>query len=109
MARKILEGTKDKPVAVVGRGEIMFSSRLLPGGRQANDRELLALARDIVLCCNKAANDGCDTAQQKSLEQIGFSLRELSLAVPQLKELKLLEGRDARRADETLKRAAISI
>lgn len=97
MVRRVLEGAKDKPVAVVGRGEIMFISRLLLAGRQVNDRELLALARDIVLCCNKAAVDGCDTPKQNSLEQIGFSLRELSLAAPQLKEvkeLKLLEGRE---------------
>ena len=29
MVRKVLEGAKDKPVVVVGRGEIMFISRLL--------------------------------------------------------------------------------
>ena len=106
MVRKVLEGAKDKPVVVVGRGEIMFISRLLLAGRPSNDQELLNLARDIVLCCNKAAHDGYDTPQQTSLEQIGFSLRELSLAVPQLKELKLLTGRDAERADDMLKKAA---
>ena len=94
MVRRVLEGAKDKPVVVVGRGEIMFISRLLLPGRQVTDRELLALARDIVLCCNKTAVDGYDTPKQNSLEQIGFSLRELSLAAPQLKELKFLEGRE---------------
>jgi hypothetical protein len=105
MVRKVLDGAKDRPVVVVGRGEIMLISRLLLAGRQSDDKDLLTLARDIVLSCNKAAVDGYDTPQQNSLEQIGFSLRELSLAVPRLKELKLIEGRDAERADETLKRA----
>ncbi|MCY3018808.1 MAG: hypothetical protein NTW87_07245 [Planctomycetota bacterium] len=105
MVRNVLAGTMDKKIAVVGRGEIMFISRLLLAGRQSNDAELLELAKKIVLCCNKAAVDGYDTPQQNSLEQIGFSLRELSLAVPQLRELKLIEGIEAERADETLKRA----
>jgi hypothetical protein len=105
MVRKVLDGAKDKTVTVVGRGEIMIISRLLLAGRQTNDKELLALAKDIVLSCNKAVVDGYDTPQQVSLEQVAFSLRELSLAVPQLKEMKLLEGSDAERADETMKRA----
>ncbi len=105
MVRKVLDGTKDKPIVGVGRGEITLISRVLLAGRKSNDQELLTLARDIVLACNKAALDGYDTPQENSLEQIGYSLRELALAVPQLKELKLIEGRDAERADETLKHA----
>ena len=106
MVRKVLDGAKDKPVTVVGRGEIMMISRLLLAGKDSNDQELLPLARDIVLACNKAALDGYDTPEKTSLEQEGFALRELALAVPQLKALKLLEGRDAERADEMLKKAA---
>jgi hypothetical protein len=105
MVRKVLDGTKDKPVVVVGRMEISIASRLLLAGRPTNDKELLTLARDIVLSCNKAALDGYDTPQETSLEQIAFAMHEFALAVPQLKELKLLEGRDAERADETMKRA----
>ena len=106
MVRRVLDGAKDKPVTVVGRGEIMMISRLLLAGKDSNDQELLPLARDIVLACNKAALDGYDTPNLTSLEQEGFALRELALAVPQLKALKLLEGRDAERADEMLKKAA---
>lgn len=105
MVRLVLAGKSDSKIVVVGRGEIMFVSRLLVAGRLTNDTELLGLAKDIALACNKAANDGYDTPQQNSIEQIGFALRELSLAVPQLKELKLIAGRDAERTDETLKRA----
>lgn len=105
MVRKVLGDTKDKPVVVVGRMEISIASRLLLAGRQTNDKELLTLARDIVLSCNKAALDGYDTPQETSLEQIAFAMHEFALAVPQLKALKLLEGRDAERADETMKRA----
>ena len=105
MVRKVLDGTKDKPIVGVGRGEISLISRILLAARKSKDQELLTLARDIVLACNKAALDGYDTPQQNSLEQIGYSLRELALAVPQLKELKLIEGRDAERADEMLKHA----
>ena len=105
MVRKVLGDTKDKPVVVVGRMEISIASRLLLAGRPTNDKELLTLARDIVLSCNKAALDGYDTPQETSLEQIAFAMHEFALAVPQLKELKLLEGRDAERADETMKRA----
>lgn len=105
MVAKVLNAKPGQPVVVTGRGEISFVSRLLLAGRPTNDRELLGLARDIMLACNKAAVDGYDTPQQNSLEQIGYSLRELALALPQLKELKLIEGRDAERADETLKRA----
>jgi hypothetical protein len=71
MVRKVLDGAKDKPVTGVGRGEITLISRVLLAGRKSNDQELLTLARDIVLVCNKAARDGYDTPQQKSLEQIG--------------------------------------
>ena len=106
MVRKVLDGTKDKPIVGVGRGEITLISRVLLAGRKSNDQELLTLARDIVLACNKAALDGYDTPQENSLEQIGYSLRELALAVPQLKELKLIEGHDAERTDEMLKKAA---
>lgn len=106
MVSKVLGGSKDGKIAVLGRGEIMIISQLLLAGRQNNDAEMLGLARDIVLACNKAALDGYDTPELTSLEQIGFSLRELGLAVPQLKELKLLTGTDASRADETLKKAA---
>ena len=106
MVSKVLEGAKDKPITVVGRGEIMMISRLLLAGKDSNDQELLPLARDIVLACNKAALEGYDTPEKTSLEQEGFALRELALAVPQLKALKLLEGRDAERADEMLKKAA---
>ena len=105
MVRMVLAGKPDGTIAVVGRGEIMFVSRLLVAGRLTNDTELLGLAKDIALACNKVANDGYDTPQQFSIEQIGFALRELSLAVPQLKELKLIAGRDAERTDETLKKA----
>ncbi|MEI7729620.1 MAG: hypothetical protein WCO56_08600 [Verrucomicrobiota bacterium] len=104
--KKVLTSTKDGKIAVIGRGEIMLISQLLLAGRPTNDAELLGLARDLVLACNKAALDGYDTPQLNSLEQIGFSLRELALAVPQLKELKLLTERDGQRADETLKKAA---
>lgn len=106
MVRKVLDGSKDGKIAIVGRGEIMLISQLLLAGRQNHDAELLGLARDVVLACNKAALDGYDTPELNSLEQIGFSLRELGLAVPQLKELKLLTGTDASRTDETLKKAA---
>jgi hypothetical protein len=102
----ILDGTKDGQIAILGRGEIMLISQMLLAGRQSKDAEFLNLARDVVLACNKIALDGYDTPQQTSLEQIGFSLREVALAVPQLKELKLLTGRDAERADEMLKKAA---
>jgi hypothetical protein len=105
MVKSVLAGSKDPKVHIVGRGEIMLISQLLLAGRQDNQAELLQLALDLVLACNKAALDGYDTPQLNSLEQIGFSLRELSLAVPQLKELKLLTGQDAQRADETLKKA----
>lgn len=104
--RHVLDGTKDKKIAVLGRGEIMLISQMLLAGRQSNDAEFLHLARDVVLACNKAALDGYDTPQFNGLEQIGFSLRELALAVPQLKELKLLTGHAAERADEMLKKAA---
>ena len=106
MVRKVLAGSKGGKIVGVGRGEIMLISQLLLAGRQNNDAELLGLARDVVLACNKAALDGYDSPELNSLEQIGFSLRELGLAVPQLKELKLLTGTDASRADETLKKAA---
>jgi hypothetical protein len=102
----VLDGSKDKKIATLGRGEIMLISQMLLAGRQSNDAEFLNLARDVVLACNKVALDGYDTPQLNGLEQIGFSLRELALAVPQLKELKLLTGRDAQRADEMLKKAA---
>ena len=102
----VLDGTKDKKIAVLGRGEIMLISQMLLAGRQSNDAEFLNLARDVVRACNKCALDGYDTPQFNGLEQIGFSLREVALAVPQLKELKLLTGRDAERADEMLKKAA---
>lgn len=102
----VLEGSKDKKIAILGRGEIMLISQMLLAGRQAKDAEFLNLARDVVLACNKVALDGNDTPQLNGLEQIGFSLRELALAVPQLKELKLLTGRAAQRADEMLKKAA---
>ena len=49
MVRAVLAGTKDGKIAVVGRGEIMFVSRLLVAGRLTNDTELLGLAKDIVL------------------------------------------------------------
>ena len=104
--KNVLAGSKDGKIVILGRGEIMLISQLLLAGRQSNDAELLSLARDLVLAANKAALDGYDTPKLNSLEQIGFSLRELTLAVPQLKELKLLTGRDAERADETLKKAA---
>jgi len=104
--KKVLAGSKEDKINIVGRGEIMLISQLLLAGRPTHDAELLGLARDLVLACNKAALDGYDTPQLTSLEQIGFSLRELGLAVPQLKELKLLTGRDAQRADEMLKQAA---
>jgi hypothetical protein len=104
--KNVLAGSKDGKIAILGRGEIMLISQLLLAGRQARDAELLGLARDLVLACNKVAVDGYDTPQWNSLEQIGFSLRELALAVPQLGELNLLRGSDAQRADETLKRAA---
>ena len=106
MVRKVLDGSKDGKIVGVGRGEIMLISQLLLAGRQSNDAELLGLARDVVLACNKAALDGYDSPELNSLEQIGFSLRELGLAVPQLKELQLLTGTDASRADETLKKSA---
>ena len=104
--QRVLDGAKDKKIAGLGRGEIMLISQMLLAGRQSHDAEFLNLARDVVLACNKCALDGYDTPQQNSLEQIGFSLRELALAVPQLKTLKLLAGRDAERADEMLKKAA---
>ena len=104
--QRVLDGAKDKKIAGLGRGEIMLISQMLLAGRQSHDAEFLNLARDVVLACNKCSLDGYDTPQQNSLEQIGFSLRELALAVPQLKELKLLMGRDAERADEMLKKAA---
>ncbi len=104
--KHVLEGARDGKIAVIGRGEIMLISQLLLAGRQTNDAEFLGLARDLALACNKAALDGYDTPQLNSLEQIGFSLRELALAVPQLKALKLLTPRDAQRADETLRKAA---
>jgi hypothetical protein len=104
--QRVLDGAKDGRIAGLGRGEIMLISRMLLAGRSANDAEFLHLARDVVLACNKVALDGYDTPQRNGLEQIGFSLRELALAVPQLQELKLLTGRDAERADEMLKKAA---
>jgi hypothetical protein len=102
----VLAGSQDGKTGILGRGEIMLISQMLLAGRQTQDAELLGLARDVVLACNKVALDGYDTPQFTGLEQIGFSLRELALAVPQLKELKLLTGRDAERADEMLKKAA---
>lgn len=105
MVAKVLAAQPGQPIVGTGRGEISFVSRLLLAGRPTRDPELLGLARDIVLTCNRVAVDGYDTPQQNNLEQVGYSLRELSLAVSQLKELKLLEGPDAARADETLKRA----
>jgi len=104
--KNVLTGSKDGKIAILGRGEIMLISQLLLAGRPTHDAELLGLARDLVLACNKVAVDGYDTPQGTSLEQIGFSLRELALAVPQLKELKLLPERDAQRADQMLKKAA---
>ena len=104
--KHVLEGAKDGKIVVIGRGEIMLISQLLLAGRKTQDAEFLDLARDLALACNKAALDGYDTPQHTSLEQIGFSLRELAMAVPELKELKLLPPRDAQRADETLRRAA---
>jgi hypothetical protein len=104
--KNVLAGSKDGKIAILGRGEIMLISQLLLAGRQARDAELLGLARELVLACNKVAIDGYDTPKLNSLEQIGFSLRELALAVPQLKESKLLTPGDTQRADETLKRAA---
>ena len=103
---KVLEGTNDKKISILGRGEIMLISQMLLAGRQSNDAEFLNLARDVVLACNKVALDGYDLPKFPGLEQIGFSLRELALAIPQLKEMKLLTGHDAERADEMLRRAA---
>ena len=90
--KNVLDGSKDGKIAVLGRGEIMLISQLLLAGRQTHDAELLGLARDLVLACNKVAVDGYDTPQLNSLEQIGFSLRELALAVPQLKEAEALDA-----------------
>lgn len=104
--KHVMEGAGDGKIAILGRGEIMLISQLLLAGQQANDSELLGLARDLVLASNKVAIDGYDTPKLASLEQIGFSLRELALATPRLKALKLIAGRDADRADEMLKRAA---
>jgi hypothetical protein len=104
--RRVLDGSKDRKIYILGRGEIMLISQMLLAGRQSSDAEFLNLARDVVLACNKVALDGYDTPETNGLEQIGFSLRELALAVPQLKELNLLGGRDADRADEMLKKAA---
>lgn len=106
IVKTVLASPGDGKVHVVGRGEIMLISQLLLAGRQENSKELLELARDLVLACNRAALDGYDTPQLNSLEQIGFSLRELTLAVPQLEDLKLLTGQDALRAHETLKKGA---
>lgn len=106
MVRKVMAGTKDDRIHVVGRGEIMLVSQLLLAGKTNKDPELPGLAKDLVLACNKAALDGYDTPEQNSLEQIGFSLRELGLALPELRKLGLLTGDDALRADETLKKAA---
>lgn len=106
MVKKVMTGTNEGKVHVVGRGEIMLVSQLLLAGKTNKDAELLELARDLVIACNKAALDGYDTPEQNSLEQIGFSLRELGLALPELKKLGLLTGNDASRADETLKKAA---
>ncbi|HEY3900243.1 MAG TPA: hypothetical protein VGM54_16660 [Chthoniobacter sp.] len=103
---RVLAGSKDGKVAGLGRGEIMLISQMLLAGRQSNGVEFLNLARDVVLACNKVALDGYDNPQLTGLEQIGFSLRELALAVPQLKTLNLLTGHDAERADEMLKKAA---
>ena len=104
--QRVLEGSKEGKVAGLGRGEIMLISQMLLAGRQLNDAEFLNLARDVVLACSKVALDGYDNPQLTGLEQIGFSLRELALGVPQLKALNLLKGSDAQRADEMLKRAA---
>ena len=104
--RKVLDGSKDQKISILGRGEIMLISQMLLAGRPSNDAEFLNLAHDVVLACNKVALDGYDLPKSPGLEQIGFSLRELALAVPQLKEIKLLAGPDAERADEMLKRAA---
>jgi len=104
--QRVLDGSKDKKIFGLGRGEIMFISQLLLAGRQSHDAEFLNLSRDIILACNKVALDGYDTPQLNSLEQIGYSLREVALAAPQLKELNLLTGNDAQRADEMLKKAA---
>ena len=106
MVRKVFDGTKDKPVVILGRYEIMLISRLLLAAQDSKDADLLKLAKEIVLACNKVALEGYDTPQQTSLEQIGFALRELALGVRQLKELKVLVGHDAERADEMLKTAA---
>lgn len=106
MVKKVMAGTKDEKIVVVGRGEIMLVSQLLLAGKTNNDPELLGQARDLVLACNKAALDGYDTPEQNSLEQIGFSLRELGLALPELRKLDLLTGDDDLRAGETLKKAA---
>jgi 3-deoxy-D-manno-octulosonate 8-phosphate phosphatase KdsC-like HAD superfamily phosphatase len=92
--KNVLAGSKDGKIAILGRGEIMLISQLLLAGRQAQDAELLDLARDLVLACNKVAVDGYDTPKLTSLEQIGLSLRELALAMPQLKEVKLVTGHD---------------
>jgi hypothetical protein len=104
--RRVLDGAKDRKINILGRGEIMLISQMLLAGRQSSDADFLNLARDVVLACNKVALDGYDTPQTNGLEQIGFSLRELALAVPQLKELDLLSGHEADRADEMLKKAA---
>jgi hypothetical protein len=104
--QRVLAGSKDQKIAGLGRGEIMLISQMLLAGRQSHDTEFLNLARDVVLACNKVALDGYDVPQQTGLEQIGFSLRELALATPQLKTLHLLTAPDAQRADEMLKKAA---
>jgi len=105
-ANAVLNGSLDSEICATGRGEIMMIPQLILAGQQSNDNELLDLARDLVLACNKAALDGYDTPAQTSLEQMGFSLRELGLGVPQLKKLQLLTGDDADRADKMLKKAA---
>ena len=104
--KQVLEGSKDGKIANIGVGEIMLLPQLLVAGRQSGDAELLGMARDTVLACNKIALDGYDTPQLNHLKTIGFALRELALAVPQLKELKLLTQLDAQRADEMLGKAA---
>ena len=100
------EGSTEGNAPAAGIGNITLLPQLLLAGRQSNDAELLGMARDIVLACNKVALDGQDTRELTRLKTIGFGLYELALAVPELNELKLLPQRDAQRADEMLKKAA---